>query len=339
MKVLSVTDIFNCEVFMPKILLSNGVAFECGLDETILDAARKHNIAIEHSCASGRCGICIAPVLSGQTVAIKPEESLNIETQERGNVLTCCRVPVTDVSLDIEDLGEIGNIPVRTLPCRISSLKFLNNDVLQVLLRVPPNSKFKFIAGQYINLITKGIRRSYSLANAEQLDGTLEIQVKRVNEGLMSEYLFTAARQNDLLRIEGPLGTFSYRVDGSKNVILMATGTGIAPIKAIIESLGKSLDEKRVYIVWGGRVLEDLYLDLGAANFKHTFVPVLSRDKIEGSYFGYVQNAVLDLGLDLKETTVYACGSEVMIKDAYDVLVQNGLSRKRFYSDAFVSSN
>ena len=324
---------------MPNISLSNGVAFECGLGETILDAARKHNIAIEHSCASGRCGICIAPVLSGKTLAIKPEETLTLESQEIGNILTCCRVPVTDVSLDVEDLGEIGNIPVRTIPCRISSLKLLNNDVLEVILRVPPNSNFKFVAGQYINLIDKGIRRSYSLANAEQLDGNLEIQVKRVNEGLMSEYLFTMARQNDLLRIEGPLGTFSYRGDDSKNVIFMATGTGIAPIKAIIESFGKSLDEKIIYIVWGGRFLEDLYMDLGAANFKHTFVPVLSREKTEGSYFGYVQDAVLELGLDLKETTVYACGSEVMIKDACDVLVQHGLRRKRFYSDAFISSN
>ena len=165
------------------------------------------------------------------------------------------------------------------------------------------------------------------------------IQVKRVNQGLMSEYLFTRARQNDLLRIEGPLGTFSYRVDDSRNVILMATGTGIAPIKSIIESLGKSLDEKIFYIVWGGRFSEDLYIDFGDVNFKYTFVPVLSREKIEGSYFGYVQDAVLDLGLDLKETTVYACGSEVMIKNACDVLVQNGLRRKRFYSDAFVSSN
>jgi CDP-4-dehydro-6-deoxyglucose reductase len=243
------------------------------------------------------------------------------------------------VSLDVEDLGEIGNIPVRTIPCRISSLKLLNNDVLQVVLRVPPNSNFKFIAGQYINLIDKGIRRSYSLANAEQLDGNLEIQVKRVKQGLMSEYLFTMARQNDLLRIEGPLGTFSYRVDDSKNVILMATGTGIAPIKAIIESLENSLDEKIIYIVWGGRVLEDLYLNLSSVKLKYTFVPVLSREKIESTYFGYVQDAVLDLGLDLKKTTVYACGSEVMIKDACDVLVQNGLRRKKFYSDAFVSSN
>lgn len=324
---------------MPNILLSNGVSFECGLDETILDASRKYNIAIEHSCASGRCGICIAPVLSGKTFAIKPEESLTLESQKIGNILTCCRVPVTDVSLDVEDLGEIGSIPVRTIPCRISSLKQLNNDVIQVILRVPPNSNFKFVAGQYINLIDKGIRRSYSLANAEQLDGNLEIQVKRVSQGLMSEYLFTRARQNDLLRIEGPLGTFSYRVDDSENVVLMATGTGIAPIKAIIESLEKSPDDKIIYIVWGGRVLEDLYMDLGAANLKHTFVPVLSRERIENSYFGYVQDAVLDLGLDLKKTTVYACGSETMIKDACDVLVQNGLMRKRFYSDAFVSSN
>ena len=129
---------------MPNISLSNGVVFECGLGETILDAARKNNIAIEHSCANGRCRVCIAPVVSGETLAIKLEESLSLDSQEMGNILTCCRVPVTDVSLDVEDLGEIGNIPVRIIPCRISSLELLNNDVLQVILRVPPNSNFKF---------------------------------------------------------------------------------------------------------------------------------------------------------------------------------------------------
>ena len=327
------------EYFLPSITLANGVVFQCGVDQTILEAARKSKVAIEHSCNSGRCGVCVVPVLHGETSVIKPESSLTLDEHNSGRILTCCRAPVSDIFLDIDDLGDIGLNPVVILPCRIDSLKPMNNDVIQVTLRVPPNSKFKFIAGQYINLIEKGIRRSYSLANAARLDGKLQIQVKKVNQGLMSEYLFTRARQNDLLRLEGPLGTFSYRADESENVILMATGTGIAPIKSIIESLGKSPDEKKIYIVWGGRVLEDLYLDLSAVKLKHTFVPVLSREEIENVYFGYVQDAVLGLGLDLKKTTVYACGSEVMIKDACDVLVRNGLRRKRFYSDAFVSSN
>lgn len=324
---------------MPKVKLSNGVVFECSLDETILEASFRNSITIEYSCCNGRCGKCVAPILSGKTRVIKPEGSLKLESKGVKNILTCCRVPVTDVSLDVEDLGEVGNIPIRTLPCRINCLEFLNKDVMKVILRLPPNSGFRFVAGQYINLIYKDIRRSYSLANAEQIDGYLEIQVKRVDQGLMSEYLFTKASQNDLLRIEGPLGTFSYREDDSENIILMATGTGIAPIKAIIESLKKGLNRKMIYVVWGGRVLEDLYLDLSTTNLKLVFVPVLSREKIDNFYFGYVQDAVLDLGLDLKKTTVYACGSEIMIRDAYDVFIKNGLRQNRFYSDAFVSSN
>ena len=324
---------------MPNISLSNGVAFECGLGETILDAARKHNIAIEHSCASGRCGICIAPVLSGKTLAIKPEETLTLESQEIGNILTCCRVPVTDVSLDVEDLGEIGNIPVRTIPCRISSLKLLNNDVLEVILRVPPNSNFKFVAGQYINLIDKGIRRSYSIANSSRPDGKLELQVKKVEGGMMSDYLFSQATENDLLRLEGPRGTFSYRDDVSENIVFLATGTGIAPIKAMLEDFKKLGIEKNIYVVWGAKFKEDLYFDMGSTGTKHKFVPVLSREKQNGYFYGYVQDAVLDLGLDLKKTAVYACGSEVMIRDTLVLLVENGLASNRFYSDAFVSSN
>jgi len=329
----------NLELILPKIYLSNGVEFIASVDQTILDAARQNNIAIEHSCRNGRCGVCVALVLSGESEPIRNEESLGTVEIANKNILTCCRIAVSDVHLDIEDLGVIGSLPLLTLPCRIDRIKHLNDDVIEVVLRLPPRSNFTFIAGQYIDLIHAGIRRSYSIANTARLDGKLELQVKKVEGGIMSDYLFLQAAQNDLLRLEGPRGTFSYRDDGSENLVLLATGTGMAPIKAVLESFKNLGIDKTIYVVWGAKRKKDLYFDTGSTGTKHKFVPVLSREKQIGFFYGYVQNAVLDLGLDLKKTTVYACGSEIMIRDALALLVENGLEKKRFYSDAFVSSN
>lgn len=321
---------------MPKIILSNGVEFECSSEQTILDAAKQNKIAIEHSCRSGRCGICETVVISGETQTIQLEESLHGDQKK---ILTCCRAPISDVYLDLEDLGEIGNIQVLTVPCRIHRLEFLNDDVIQIILRLPPNANFKFVAGQYIDLIHGGIRRSYSIANSPKEDGHLELQIKKVEHGLMSNYLFNQAKKNDLLRLEGPLGTFSYRESNAKNLVLIATGTGMAPIKALLESFNTKNLDKNIFVIWGAKFRKDLYLNLSLLDVEHTFIPALSREVISDGFNGYVQDAVLNLKLNLDDTAVYACGSELMIRCASKILIVNGLSPKSFYSDAFVSSN
>ena len=324
---------------MHKIILSNGVEFMCAGTQTILEGAKASNFAIEHSCRSGRCGVCSSVVLKGETKVIAVEESLLKADLLSGKVLTCCRSPLTDIYLDIDDLGEIGSLKTLTLPCRVESIGFFNDDVLDIVLRLPPNSEFVFLPGQYLDLIHGDVRRSYSIANAPRADGRLELQVKRVENGLMSNILFASTQENALFRIEGPLGTFSYKDGGEENIILIATGTGIAPIKALLESFSRVTSQKRIFVVWGARFKKDFYLNLEALMGNHQLLPVLSRENCDGFSFGYVQEAVLSLDLDLKKSSVYACGSEVMIKDARDLLIKNGLVAKRFHSDAFVSSS
>lgn len=313
--------------------------FECSSDQSIVDAARKNKVAIEHSCKSGRCGVCISPVLSGKSTALIHETALNAQEASEGKILTCCRAPLSDIYLDIQDLGEIGKLPTLTLPCRIDSIKLFNQNVIQIILRLPPNSNFRYIPGQYIDLILEGTRRSYSIANAPRKDGKLELHIKKFEDGFMSKYLFNEAKENDLLRLEGPLGTFSYREDNSEDIALIATGTGIAPIKAILESFDTKKIKKNIYVIWGAKYSKDLYLNLKSTNVKLKFVAALSQEKINDCFNGYVQDALLNLGLNLDNTTVYACGSETMIKSASELLIDNGLHFKRFYSDAFVSSH
>ena len=158
---------------MPKIYLSNGLEFNSVDGQTILEAARQNNVAIEHSCRNGRCGVCVAPLLKGKTDAVIDEEFLGKGNTEGVNILTCCRVAISDIYLDIEDLGIIGSLPLLTLPCRIDSIKKLNDDVVGIVLRLPPGRDFMFCAGQYIDLIHAGIRRSYSIANSPRTDGKL----------------------------------------------------------------------------------------------------------------------------------------------------------------------
>ena len=309
----------------------------------MLEAARAQGIALEHSCRTGRCGICKAQVLDGVTMPLREEESLTSAERSAGVILTCCRTAVTDVKLDLEDLGELSGIETKTLPCRIQALSMLSGDVIEVILRTPPTSPLYYLPGQYIDVIGKnGLRRSYSIANAPRGDGKIKLQVRKVPHGEMSRYWFEEAKENDLLRFEGPLGTFCLRQAQASQLVLLATGTGIAPISAILEQLATNSAMNtyhQIHLYWGGRTGKDLYQPLDYPELKMRYVPVLSRSPNSGGRQGYVQDAVISDGIDLQDSIVYACGSEPMIETARSKLVAAGLDPKKFHSDAFVSSN
>ena len=331
---------------MPKMIeLLNGKRFESDDGQTILAAALKFELALEHSCRTGRCGVCKARVISGETNVVTPETSLTSENVSAGYVLTCCRSAATDLELDIEDLGDLVKFKAKTLPARIDTIKQLSQDVVEVVLRTPPASNLDFRAGQYIDVIgPQGVRRSYSIANAPRDDGKLKLEIRKVDGGQLSHYWFNEAKKNDLLRLEGPLGTFCLRTNPSKNLILLATGTGIAPVKAILEELstfvaGGLPRYEQIYLYWGGRVREDLYWSPDFPDLSLNFITVLSREYEWEGRTGYVQNAVLADDIDLSAAAVYACGSEKMIHSAKEALVAAGLNPKQFYSDAFVSSS
>lgn len=247
----------------------------------MLESARSQGIALEHSCRTGRCGICKARVTEGATSAIKPEESLTEQEKSEGVILTCCRSATSDLQLNIEDLGELGQLQVRTLPCRISDIHHLSSDVIEVVLRTPPNSRFDYLAGQYVDMTGKdGLRRSYSIANAPREDGKVTLQIRKVENGQMSHYWFNEAKSNDLLRLEGPLGTFCLRKTKASTLILLATGTGIAPLKAILEQLSASPHPNpysQIHIYWGGRTERDLYWLPDFPDIQFHYTPVLSR--------------------------------------------------------------
>jgi CDP-4-dehydro-6-deoxyglucose reductase len=328
---------------MKLISLTSGVNFKSNDSESILVASQRFSLSMPYSCKLGRCSSCKCKVISGTTMALHAETGLTEDEKAEGWILSCVRSALTDLLLEVEDFGGKVLPSPQTYPCRISSIENLAPDVIRVLLRLPPSVDFSFIPGQYADIIgPKGIRRSYSIANGNFNDKTVELHIRAVDGGELSEYWFKKAKINDLLRINGPLGTFFLRDSSNQNIIFLATGTGIAPVKSILESLPylelKS-QPKSVSVFWGGRVQQDLYFDLTSVHGKYQFIPVLSRapDDWLGAR-GYVQNKLLTIFSDLSNTTVYACGSDAMIHSAKKLLVEAGLPVKRFYSDAFVSS-
>lgn len=329
---------------MTTVTLSNEKTFLCEPGLTLLDSAKKHGLVLEYSCRSGRCGVCRA-VAMGDTEVIHHDESvLSPEEVASGYILTCCRTALSDVQLDIEDLSLFADIKSKTFPCRVDSFTRLSDDVVEVFLRLPPTSPLNYVPGQYVDVIGKnGVRRSYSIANAPRRDGKLGLQIRQVLGGVMSQYWFDEIASNDLLRIEGPLGTFALRNTSATNLVFLATGTGIAPVKAILEQLKSNPEQvanKKIWIYWGGRYTTDFYWQPELDSPPITFVKVLSRpDDTWSGRIGYVQNVVEDDGILLADAVVYACGSEHMIHSAKEKLVTLGLPQKNFYSDAFVSSN
>lgn len=329
---------------MAVVRLLNNKEFLCAPGSTILDSARLHDAVLEYSCKTGRCGVCKA-IAVGETAVVKYDELvLSTSEAEQGYILTCCRTALSDVELGVEDLSQFAGLKVKTLPCRVDSLRYIAGDVLEVILRLPPNTSFEYLPGQYIDVISKeGIRRSYSIANAPRDDGKIELQIRRVPQGVMSKYWFEDVQVNDLLRFEGPQGTFALRGKDVKNIVFLATGTGIAPVKAMFESISKAVEKFahiNIWIYWGGRFSSDIYWEPSLPNVLLSFVPVLSRVS-EGwvGRSGYVQDALVADGVELADSVVYACGSKEMIGSAKARLIALGLPSGNFYSDAFVSSN
>ena len=349
------------------ITTTNGITFEQLEDQLILDASIEASSPINHSCRSGRCGFCKVKVLSGESFAYRQEE-LTPEELADNWILTCARRAKSDLHIDAGNLTNISLPKKVTIPCGIAQLTLLSNDVLNVTLRLPLITRLDYLAGQYVDITNpSGICRSYSLAKAKVDAQTIEIHIRRLEQGAMSNYWFNQAKVNDLLTLQGPKGTFFLRDDiAQKDLYFLATGTGIAPINALLETieyLPENHQPRSITVIWGGRKGEDFYMDLAKRysknikniNIIYTLSTSLTPQNATQSYKqnskqkttlphienyaqGYVQKVLLNLKPDLTNSRVYACGSSFMINEAQALLIEKGLDEKHFLADAFVSS-
>lgn len=323
---------------MFSITLVNGKRFDALSDISILESARAAGLVLEHSCRTGRCGLCRATVRTGETRVIQAE--VPGDALEAGDVLTCCRAAASDLVLEVADLGPLAGVEKRILPCKIASISFPTPSIAHVVLRLPPASHFHYLAGQHIDVIAKGVKRSYSIANAPSPQGGIELYIRRFDGGVLSSYWFEEAAVGDLLRFEGPLGTYYLREEGHGPLIFLATGTGIAPVRAILEHAASIALQRPILLFWGNRAKEDFFWSPETQDGFVQFEPVLSRPAADWSgRRGYVQDALAAQGHDLADASIYACGSAEMVRSAEALLLNAGLPKNRFFADPFLVSD
>ncbi len=329
-------------------LQPSGHIFQVEDDETILAAALRHGFVLPYGCKNGACGSCKATLVAGEVdYGIYQVKALTDLEKTQCKVLLCQAKPLADVTLEVRSVGTNKDIPVKTLPCRVQKLEKITADVAILHLKLPANERLQFLAGQYIEfLLRDGSRRSFSMGNAPHDHELIQLHVRHVPGGSFTDHVFGKMKERDILRMEGPHGTFFLREDTDKPVVFVASGTGFAPIKAILEHAFAKGITRPMVLYWGGRRPQDLYLnELPAkwasehANFR--YVPVISEALPEDAWSGrsgFVHRAVMQDFPDLSAHQVYACGVPVMVDSArQDFTGKCALPEDEFYADSFTT--
>ncbi len=336
----------------------SGRSFGVEPGETLLAAAIRQGIGLPYGCKDGACGSCKCRKLEGQ-VAHKPHQSkaLNLEEEAAGFVLTCSALAQSDIVLESRQVTDESAYPVRKMPSRVQSLEKKTADVMILKLQLPANDTLRFHAGQYVEFILRdGSRRSYSMANAPHTvergeagapaTPVIDLHIRHMPGGKFTDHVFTTMKEKEILRVEGPYGSFFLREDSDKPIILLASGTGFAPIKALIEHMQFKAIARPTTLYWGGRRPGDLYLDdwvrARCTEMPHLrYVPVVSNALPEDDWrgrTGFVHKAVLEDFPDLSGHQVYACGAPVVVESARaEYPAQAGLPADEFFADAFTS--
>ena len=330
----------------------SGRAFTTQAGEAILLAGIRAGIAMPYGCKDGACGSCKCKKLQG-TVVHGPHQSkaLSEEEEANGYVLTCCGVPHSDVVLESRQVTAEGALPIRKMPSRVTVMEKMSSDVMRLVLQLPANEVFAYHPGQYVEFILRdGARRSYSMANAPHTvaagGGGLELHIRHTPGGKFTDHAFGAMKEKEILRIEGPYGSFYLREDSSKPMVLLASGTGFAPIKALIEHMQFKGITRPATLYWGGRRPADLYMDAWVrakvAEMPNLhYVPVVSDALPEDAWTGrtgFVHLAVLQDFSDLSAYQVYACGAPIVVDSAQSDFTQKaGLPSDEFFADSFIT--
>ena len=329
----------------------SGRSFEALPGETMLAAAIRAGVGLPYGCKDGACGSCKCKKLEGSVVhGEHQEKALSAAEEAAGWVLTCCGTAQGPVVLESRQVTDESAYPIKKLPVRVAALEKLSNDVMRMRLQLPAADTFRYHAGQYVEFILKdGVRRAYSMANAPHTQETapgVELHIRHMPGGRFTDHVFGALKEKEILRIEGPFGSFFLREDTDKPIVMVASGTGFAPIKALIEHLRHLGLARPATLYWGGRRSGDLYMEAWlreqvAAMPNLVYVPVVSdalpADGWSGRT-GFVHQAVLEDFSDLSGHQVYACGAPIVVDSARTAYTaQRGLPPEEFYADAFTS--
>ncbi|MDR3087720.1 MAG: CDP-6-deoxy-delta-3,4-glucoseen reductase [Azoarcus sp.] len=326
-------------------LQPGGQTFTATSDRSVLDAALDAGLALPHGCRTGVCGACKARIIRGEAdLGAYAEHALSVAEREAGHALLCCARARSDLVIEAKLEQEAGSQP-KKLPCRVKQLERLAEDVMRVELQLPATESFSFRAGQYIDiLLDDGLRRSFSIANPPSKEGCFELHIRLIPGGHFTPHVFGDMKPRDILRIEGPFGSFWLREGSDKPIVMIGGGTGFAPLKGLVEHAIHIGLNRPIALYWGARAPGGLYLHEMAQSWQSVlpgfrYIPVISAPHPGDGWTGrrgLVHEAVLADFADLSGHEVYACGAPPMIEAARDSFMRSrGLPADAFYADAF----
>jgi NAD(P)H-flavin reductase/ferredoxin len=321
------------------------IAFACDAEKSVLDGALAAGYEIPYSCRNGVCGSCRGKLVSGEVTGGQGA-GLSEEEQAKGQVLLCQARACSDLTIAVREVRKIDRSAIRTVTAKVYRMTRAAPDVTILQLRFPAGAKARFKAGQYLSLkLDDGTERNFSMANAPHQNDGAELHIRHIPGGKFSQYLAGGLAEGDQIDVSIPYGDFYVREEHDKPILLLASGTGFAPIKSIVEDAIKRKLTRSMVLYWGARRAEDLYRLELARKWEaqlpwFRFVPVLSEagpgDGWQGRT-GFVHQAVMDDIASLDGYQVYACGAPAMINAARQAFVhERQLDRDAFYCDAFV---
>ncbi len=323
----------------------SGHEFSVKENQTILDAALHQGINLPYGCRIGSCGSCEGKVISGEIDYQGPLPiALSQEEAACGQALFCQAYAKSHLVIEARELTRGSDIEIKNLPVRVAEINRLNHDVTELKLKTPAAETLPFLAGQYIEIILKdGRRRAFSIANAPHNDEFIELQIRAVPGGYFSQYVQNEMQAKAMLRIEGPFGEFYLREDSERPILLMAGGSGFAPIKGMLEHAFERGIARPMHLFWGARARRDLYLHELAQqwaeqhnNFQYT--PVLSEPMEEDHWqgeTGLVLGSLLQHYPEPAGYDIYMSGPPPMIETARTAFEGHGVKTDQVFFDSF----
>ncbi len=333
------------------VVQPSGRGFSVDEGESILAAGIRQGIGLPYGCKDGACGSCKCKKIAGEVqMADYQAKALTADELSQGMVLTCRATALSDVVLESRQVVEAGAFPVKKMPVRVQSLEKLSPDVMRVVLQLPATEPLQFHAGQYLEfLLRDGSRRAYSMANAPHTlvagQPSVELHIRHMPGGKFTDHVFGVMKEKEIQRVEGPHGSFFLREDSPSPIVLLASGTGFAPIKALLEHMQHKQIVRPTRLYWGGRRPSDLYMHDWILTqlplMPHLqYIPVVSDALTEDAWTGrtgFVHNAVLQDTPRLEGHQVYACGAPIVVDSARRDYLAHGLSSDDFFADSFTS--
>lgn len=315
----------------------------CNDDQTVADASYRARINIPLDCRDGACGTCKAFCESGEfDPGIYIEDALTEDEFAQGYVLPCVMKPKSDLVLQIASTSEVAKTQAATFVGEITELTRLSPTTVSFSVQIPNRDELVFLPGQYVNIAVPGTdeTRSYSFSSAPD-DKELSFLVKLTPGGVMSTYLDQRAKVGDQLTFTGPNGSFFLR-EGDGPALLLAGGTGLAPILSILRRL-RSRSDRQLHLIYGVNTDEDaVELDtldhLAGELGNFTWDYCVADKNSTAQHKGYVTALMTPEHLHEGKASIYLCGPPPMVDAVRKHVDTGGVQPVGFYYERFALS-